>query len=109
MPVWKLFERGLTIQGITLSDVELSYTPPRREMLNVAEETESIKEAMRCGLMTLSEALRELGEDPQSHLEELAADFKTLKQLGLKLECDPSNEIKVQASSQETHQLKEAV
>jgi lambda family phage portal protein len=97
-PVWKLFERGLTIQGIDLSDVEVSYTPPRREMLNVSEETESIKEAMRCGLMTLSEALRELGEDPQSHLEELASDFKTLKQLGLRLECDPSHDQKPEAS-----------
>lgn len=92
-PVWQIFSKTMTIYGFDMSDVEIGWTPPKREMLNVSEEMEAMQIGIRTGLITYSEALRSFGEDPDSHMKELSQDFKKLKEYGLKLECDPSNEI----------------
>ena len=91
-PIWKLFSKTLSIYGIDTSSVAVGWTPPKREMINPAEETEALQMAVRSGFMTYSEALRSMGEDPDSHMRELSQDFKKLKELNLKLECDPSHD-----------------
>mgnify|MGYP000420361126 FL=1 len=92
-PIWNLFLNTAQIYGIETADVSVNWVPPKREMINPADEVEALKDEVRSGFMTYSGALRSLGEDPDQHMREAADDFKKLKALGLRLECDPSNEI----------------
>jgi len=92
-PVWNLFLNTAQAYGIDTSDVTVNWVPPKREMINPTDEVEALKTEVRSGFVTYSEALRSLGKDPEPHMVEAARDFEKLKQLGLRLECDPSTEI----------------
>lgn len=63
------------------------WTPPRRALLDPSREIPAMVKAMRGGLTSLSEQLRELGYDPQVVIRELASDRGLVEQLGLKLEA----------------------
>lgn len=63
-------------------------TPPM-PMLDPAQEGLAYTRLVRGGIMTLSQAIRERGEDPKTHLEEIAADNKKLDDLGIWLDTDP--------------------
>ncbi len=58
-------------------------------MLDPGKESEATKQAIRMGLTTLSEAIREQGNDPEQHLREYADDLKRLDELGIVLDSDP--------------------
>lgn len=92
-PVWDLFLNTAQIYGMETEDVSANWVPPKREMINPSEEVDALKSEVRSGFMTFSGALRSLGEDPDAHMEEAARDFKKLKEMGLRLDCDPSNTI----------------
>jgi len=77
-------------QGIDTAGVTFLHTPPRREMLNPAQEVSANTGAVRSGQKTLTQLLQESGRDPDSHFKELAAEKKTLDDLGLVLDIDPS-------------------
>ncbi len=66
------------------------WTAPPLDMIEPDKEVRATTMAIRAGLLTPSGAIREQGDDPVSHFAELAADFKRLKDLGLKLDSDPS-------------------
>lgn len=66
-----------------------SWTPPRREMIDPVKETEGMKNQVRCGFLTPSGAVRELGYDPDEHFKEFASDMKMLDRLELRLDSDP--------------------
>lgn len=65
------------------------WTPPRREMIDPTREVPATIKAIRGGLMSPSDAVRERGKDPAVHFAELAADFKRFDALELILDCDP--------------------
>jgi lambda family phage portal protein len=92
---WNLFLEG---ESIATGEDLLSkyrnqaiYTPPRREMIDPTKEVPAMKDAVRSGFMSLSEALRQQGFDPETVLRELANDLKLLDSLELKLDSDPRN------------------
>lgn len=66
------------------------WTPPRRQMINPAQEIPAIRAGIRSGLMSLSNALRETGDDRTDVLGELAVDLKAARDLGLVLDIDAS-------------------
>ena len=87
--LWAWCTQASVITANNISDVMVQWTPPKREMIDPAAETKAAKEAVRAGFMTLPEAIRELGQDPDMVLAEHAETAKKLDDLGLILECDP--------------------
>lgn len=89
--VWSWAMLAANLAGVVDGDV-----PPADWSFHPLEQIEPDKEvlattrAIRAGLTTPSEAIREAGGDPDTHFAELAKDFATFKALGLKLDSDPS-------------------
>jgi lambda family phage portal protein len=72
-----------------LPDLTTEWTPPARMMVDPIREIPAIKDAIRSGLMTQSEAIREQGYDPEQLLTEMAADNARLDELHITLDSDP--------------------
>lgn len=66
-----------------------AWTPPAREMIDPTKEIAALRDAVRAGLKTPSEAIREQGYDPEKFFAEFAGDMKRLDDLELHLELDP--------------------
>lgn len=91
-PVWGWFiEEALANVKLPVGVQALAttYTPPPRMILDPAKEGAADFAEVRNGTKTISEVLRSRGKDPRKHLEELAADFAMLDELGLVLDLDP--------------------
>ncbi|ABB56765.1 phage portal protein [Synechococcus elongatus] len=88
-PVWTWFVEAAGLTGALLDGTTITWTPPRREMIDPTKETEAVKAAVRAGLKSWSEAVREQGEDPDAVAAELAEDLKRFDELGLVLDSDP--------------------
>jgi lambda family phage portal protein len=73
----------------TLPGTTTEWTPPARMMVDPIREIPAIKDAIRSGLMTQSEAIREQGYDPEQLLTEMAADNARLDDLNIILDSDP--------------------
>lgn len=94
-PVFGWFTQAAIIAGVdTMAPGSVSWTAPRREMIDPSKEYASIVTAVRSGLMSLSEALRSLGYDPDEVLEEIAADNDKSDKLKLILDSDPRKVMK---------------
>lgn len=87
-PVFSWFKQGLDLIGESANNARAVHTPPRREMIDPVKETQAMKMAIRSGLKTQSEAVRELGKDPDTHFAEFAEDNRTLDKLGLVFDSD---------------------
>ncbi len=83
------FIQALSIQGVNVDGVEMEWTPPRREMISPETEVPAIRDAIRSGQMTISEAAKARGVDPDVFFAEWAADAAKLDQLGLIFDSDP--------------------
>lgn len=66
-----------------------SWTSPPMPMIAPDKEIRALKEGVRSGFMTLNEAIRERGEDPVTHLQEIADTNKRLDDLEITLDSDP--------------------
>ena len=65
------------------------WAPPPMPMLSPEKEGMAYTRLVRSGVMTLAQAIRERGEDPDSHFAEIAASNKILDDMGIKLDSDP--------------------
>lgn len=102
-PVFSWFVEGMELIGNNMSDARMVATPPKREMIDPTKEVEALKTAVRSGFKSLSEAARELGNDPDNHFDEISKDFNRLDELGLTLDIDSrkrDNAGKVNAESE---------
>jgi len=90
-PVRHWFVEAAIASGVppTARLVPWVWTPPARMILDPDKEGQADFAAVRNGTKTLSEVLRGHGKEPRAHLEEAAADFEMLDELGLVLDCDP--------------------
>jgi capsid protein len=77
------------LMGGAVGESEAFWTAPRREMIDPAREVGAKIEAVRGGLLSLSDAIRENGEHPFEQLAEIAEDNKLIDKLGLILDSDP--------------------
>lgn len=90
-PVWNWFAAAAVVNGVRVEGIAPQWTPPRRELIDPSKEIEATKKAVRAGFMSLSEAIREFGYEPEEVLEEWAEDAKLIDKLGLLLDTDPRN------------------
>ncbi len=65
------------------------WAPPPMPMLEPEKEGLAYTRLIRSGAMTLYQAIRERGEDPVSHLAEIAEGNAKLDELGIRLDSDP--------------------
>jgi capsid protein len=91
MTTWKWFVEAATVVGVAPRGeyVTAEWTAPRREMIDPTKEFPAMRDAVRSGLLTMSEAVRSMGYDPQNHFEEMQKDNERLDQLGLVIDSDP--------------------
>lgn len=68
--------------------VRVSWTPPRREMIDPLKEIQALKEQLRAGLISWQEVVKMFGYEPEELKEELAASKKMFDELGLKPTSD---------------------
>jgi lambda family phage portal protein len=79
---------AVALTGVDVSDVTVGHIAPRHAMIDPTREWPAIRQAVRSGQKTLSQALRESGRDPVEHLKEYAADMKLLDELGIVVDSD---------------------
>ena len=72
-----------------MDGVEVSWTPPARQMISPVDEVKATNDAIRSGLQTYPGALRELGFDPESHMKEIQKSNEMLDKMGIVLDSDP--------------------
>jgi lambda family phage portal protein len=72
---------------------KVTWTPPKREMIDPVKETKAAVDAIRGGLATHSGTLRELGIDPDEHFDEYADDLERLDKRKIKLDSDARNDM----------------
>jgi lambda family phage portal protein len=87
-PVAKWYCQTASVTCSTRTPKRMQWTPPRREMIQPKEDLAFVTEAIKAGLMSLSEAQRSFGFVPSDLLDELAADLKGARDLGLALSID---------------------
>lgn len=87
-PITETFIDEAELIGVPSSEAMAVFTAPKREMIDPTKEVAALKTAVRCGFKTLSSAIKETGEDPDTHFEELARDMKTIDSLKLTLDSD---------------------
>lgn len=90
-PLWNRFKAEAELIGAPVAGAKAVFTPPKREMIDPTKEVTAAQTAVRSGFQTLSDVIRERGHDPDTHLEEIAADNKALDDLGLILDSDARN------------------
>lgn len=101
--VWEWFALGGSIVGAMKSDTAVSWTPPRREMIDPVRETNAMSLLVKNGFYSYSEAVRQLGFDPDDTTDEIASDFAKFDEKKLILESDPrQGKLAAAAASQNT-------
>lgn len=93
-PVWGWFTVAAGVQGLVTSAVEVEWTAPRREMIDPLKEIEALERAVKAGFMTMPEAIRELGYDPDSNIEEIKDWNTKLDGASIILDSDPRKDPK---------------
>lgn len=89
MPVWNWFVEAAELKGIDTTSVTTGWTPPRREMIDVAKEAKGYKELIRMGLISMQDAIAEQGYQPEEVVAEIVEWNKMLDNNGIKLDSDP--------------------
>ena len=97
--VWRWFQEAAQVEGIVAPGplLRASWTPPRREMIQPAQEIRAMREQVNAGLLTWSEALRQLGYNPRHVAEEMKTDLEALAELGV----EPDLLIKLAAEAED--------
>ncbi len=97
-PVWRWAMQGAQLANKlpnVLDDAGMyigptaRWTAPPLPMVNPEVEIRSAMQAVRTGMKSLSEVIRESGYDPEEVLNEIHDDFEKTDKLGLVLDCDP--------------------
>lgn len=88
-PLFWWFIQSCDLMGISIEGARPEFTAPRREMIDPTKEVPATVEAIRAGLTTLPEAIKQNGRDPQEVFQEIKETNDKLDELGLTLESDP--------------------
>lgn len=90
-PVWAWAMQTAAILGAIdgIEYPQARWSAPPAPMVDPDKEGLAYQRRIRSGLLTQSEAIRELGYDPDELLNEMASDNKKLDELGLVLDSDP--------------------
>lgn len=92
--VFKWFLDALAVKGIDTTDLSVEWSPPARTVVDPNKEFEALLAGVKAGFMTLPEAIRQQGYDPDAIITEQAEYLAKLDEAGLKVESDFRNEVK---------------
>lgn len=88
-PAWRWAMEAAQILGLASDPLpEARWSPPPMPMLEPDKEGLAYLRNRRAGIITLSEAIRERGYDPEELLQEMADENAQLDALGLVLDSD---------------------
>jgi lambda family phage portal protein len=76
---------GLKARNILSKDISAEWTPQGRVMIDPVKEVKGIVESMANGLKSWSEAIRELGYDPDTVRKQIQDDYEKMKDIGIPL------------------------
>lgn len=93
--IWEWWNELAIVAGLVTKTYEVSWTTPRREMLDPVKESKAVSDMLANGLISYPEALRQMGYDPDDVVAEIEDWNKKIKEAGLTLAWDPS--LKAQA------------
>lgn len=88
-PVWQWVMTNAVIMGRLRAVPKAHWTCEPAPMIDPVNEGLAYQRRIRNGLCSLSEALRELGYDPETVLTEIDRDNQRLDALGIVLDSDP--------------------
>jgi len=79
------------VRAVTMSSepYRIECTPPRREMIDPANDIKAAQQAIRSGLSSRSSEVRKLGYEPEEIDAEIKADNDRADRFGLVLDSDP--------------------
>jgi len=103
-PVFGWFLNGASLLGYDTTRVRAQHTPPKREMVDPQKEVAAMKDGVRSGFMSLFEAIRQNGEDPEQVLDEIERSNQALDKRKLVLDVDPRNDAKRVATQPQPNQ-----
>jgi len=86
---WVMAEAAAIAGWPSIPGVE--WTAPPMPLLEPDKEGVAYQRMIRAGVMTLQQAIRERGGDPDQHLAEFAESNAKIDQLGIVLDSDPRN------------------
>jgi lambda family phage portal protein len=88
-PIQKWFlDAAWTGGAIRSPEYAFTWTPPAWPYVNPTDDIAAIKEAVRGGLCSLSEAIRGRGDDPVAVFEEIERERKSLAEKGVVVDTD---------------------
>ena len=88
-PVARAFATTGYLSGVIKQPkIDAEWTTPKWDYVNPAEDVQASKEAIKGGLKSLSECVREQGYDPLMVFAEISEERKLLASLGIKLDTD---------------------
>jgi len=91
-PIAQWYLDAERIAGFDTEGAEVLWTAPSRVMVDKTREVKPLIEELRAGLISLPEAIRQVGYDPMTLIEEQAQFQQALDSLGLKLDSVPSHD-----------------
>jgi lambda family phage portal protein len=86
--VFGWFVNALALQGLASPDLRAEWTPPARTLVDPAKEYGALLTAVKAGFITLPEAIRQQGYDPDAVLAEQADYLAKLDAAGVMVESD---------------------
>lgn len=93
-PVVNNFLIAAELKGIRTDRVTWKFTAPRKEMIQPDKEVPALIELVRAGLLSLPEAIRQSGMDPEKVLNEIEKTNAILDEKGLIFDSDARNTTK---------------
>lgn len=98
--IFSWFDEWQVLKGLyTFGAVRCEWTFPAPEMVDPVRETNALLAKLGAGLLTYSEALRQLGYDPDDTMQELKEDMDKIDSLNLTLSFDARTKINTQVSN----------
>lgn len=87
-PVVQNFLLVESLRGIDVSKVNWQFTAPIREMIQPDKEIPAMVDGVRAGFISLREAMRQLGYDPEKTFAEIADTNKLIDEQGFVFDSD---------------------
>ena len=87
--VGRWFLQAALLAGLPARGATLKHVPPRRAMTDPTKDVPATNAAIRAGLLTLPEAIRQQGYDVEEYLDEYALGIQMLDARGIALDSDP--------------------
>jgi lambda family phage portal protein len=88
-PVMKWFVEGMELKGSDSSRLTMSWTPPKRVMIDPTNQVTANNKAIRSGQISWAESMRERGYDPDEMLEEVQEYNQRFDKMGIIFDSDP--------------------